>query len=203
MGYISDEEELADAAATASEALQDIQTYLGSTPHPAGRVRFPRGFLPTATAGRRRVSFIQGEVLRTNVSYALMLAAVQRWILHRTDLAATAQEMVVKTGLAAYGSILEGVLRDFTRDALGGRQSVGGRLRLLRQLEVIDDALRDELLWLWEQRNKQHLFELSSREINHYSPTHFDRAEVAIESLLERLAHATRPASPADASARR
>lgn len=118
--------------AEANAALQAIQYHLQQRLDPAGQVRFPRGFLPTAQQGRRRVAFLSTEVLRTNVSYALMLGAVQRWILYRADLAATAQEMVVKLGLSIYGSVAEAVLRDVTRGAMGQRQRVASRIARLR-----------------------------------------------------------------------
>lgn len=60
---------------------------------------------------------------------------------------------------------------------------------------MIDEALAAELLWLWDARNRQHLFELERREIDQYALGDFERAERAVDALLGRLSPA--PAAPA------
>lgn len=197
MDPITNDEELAAAACDAGALLQRIQDFLGREPDPEGRVRFPRGYLSTAADGRRRLRFTMGEVLRTNVAYALMLADVPRWILHRTNLAATGQEMVVKIGLAIYGAVAETALREFTSDVMGKRQPFASRAELLVERRVIDANLRDELAWLWDRRNRQHLYELADREIEHYMPKDLDRAERAVAAVIERLAASPQPAAGA------
>lgn len=171
----------------ASAALQGIQNHLGKESHPAGVVQFPRGFLPKASEGRERVGFVSGEPLRTNLSYALMLKGVYDWILVRTDLAATAREMVIKASLFLNGSIAEALLNDTLREVLGRRQKFTSRTTRLRADGAIDEQLEKDLNWLWEQRNRQHLFEIPDREIETYSDADYRRADATIAGLIESL----------------
>lgn len=190
MESIGSDEDLAAAATEAGVLLQCIHDYLQRRPHPAGRVRFPRGYISTANAGRGRLHFVADDVLCTNLAYALMSADVIRWLLHRTDIAATAQEMVIKVGLVVYAAVVEGVVWNATSSTMGGRQRFRSRTKWLVEHSRIDMTCCSEIGWLWDRRNSQHLHGLKSREIDHYSLEHFDRAERAVSMLLAQLANA-------------
>lgn len=122
---------------------------------------------------------------------ALMLKGVYTWVLQRTDLAATAREMVIKAALFLQASIAEALLNDALRGVMGKRQRFSSRTARLAEDGVISEALRADLDWLWEERNRQHLFEIEDREIDRYADADFNRAERTLAQLIEQLrAHA-------------
>jgi hypothetical protein len=190
---ISNDRELGDAAAEASGLLQEIQDYLGKQHMEAGEVRFPRGYIRTAEEGRRRVAFIRDYTLRTNLSYTLMLSDVYSWILRRTDLAATAREMVIKAALFLGGSIAESILVGYYTGVLGRNQKYKKRTARLVSDGIVSEKVKHDLDWLWDMRNRQHLFLAEAREIDHYGNEDYLRAAVALRALVDGLtAHSAR-----------
>src|SRR5947207_11236624 len=87
---------LAQLAAEANTAIQQIQDLAGRELRDDARIRFPRGYLREALLWRNAVSFLRTPNLRRNLAYTLMLHDVQAWILKRTDLEGQAREMLVK-----------------------------------------------------------------------------------------------------------
>jgi hypothetical protein len=173
-------------AITASESLQQIQQLTGREEVEEARVRFPRGFILTAAQRRKRLQFVRNETVRKNVAYTLMVYDVYLWILRRTDLASTARDMLVKSCLATLGAVAEAILNDWFSREMGKRQRFVTRTRRLSLDGVIDEELEEELNWVWEMRNRQHLFELGS-EFEFYSVEDQRRAGRAVSALLDRL----------------
>jgi len=56
---------------------------------------------------------IRNHTLRRNIAYTFQYTDVVEWILEDTDLALTAREQVIKFGIIALNSIMEGTIRDF------------------------------------------------------------------------------------------
>jgi hypothetical protein len=125
--------------------------------------------------------------VRDNIAYTLMLNDVHMWILRRTDLAGTARDMVVKASIVALGSVAEAILRDHFHGVMGARQAFASRAKRLWDDGIIDAALETELCWLWDIRNRQHLFELSDSEFDFYSVNDQRRAAKALSDLVTRL----------------
>ena len=95
--------------------------------------------------------------------------------------------MVVKSCLAALGSVVEALLIDATSPPLGRRQKYTSRVTHLVGEAVVPQPLADELLWLWDMRCRQHLFELTFTEFDFYSMDHLARAERTLRDFAERL----------------
>ena len=102
VSLIKNDNQLRDAVAVVNEQIQAIQDYLGQGNHVYGKTRFPRGFLRPASHFRSRLGFINDDNLRKNLSYALILSDVFRWITNRTDLTGIAKEMVIKNVIILY-----------------------------------------------------------------------------------------------------
>jgi hypothetical protein len=179
--------EIEELAATAGAAMQELQHHLGRDDRPEARVQFPRGFLRTAHYWRTKLPFIRRTTVRNNVAYTLMLNDVHLWLLRRTDIGGTARDMIVKASITALGSVAEAILRDHFDGIMGARQSFASRAGRLVTEGIIDSALESEICWLWDMRNRQHLFELSGSEFDFYDMSDQLRAVTAVAGLVRKL----------------
>ncbi|MGI9302686.1 MAG: hypothetical protein ACR2RB_08270 [Gammaproteobacteria bacterium] len=198
---IRNDAELEAAVTQASRLLQEIQDYVGRDQTPKARVRFPRGYLRTTAQARQRLSFLPGSNLKSNVSYTMMLSDVQHWVLSRTDLAGTAKDMVIKLQLFLLGSIVESVT---TTVVHGNGGSYKGRTKHLKRKGIISEKLRSELDWLWDIRNRIHLFGLDNTEwlSTDYTIQNHNRGVRAFSVLLSSLS-AAQQRTATDAAQRR
>ncbi len=184
---IEDDDQLREAVATANEQIQAIQDYLGQANHADGKLRFPRGFLRTATHFRSRLGFVRDDNLKKNLSYALLLSDVLRWITNRTDLAGTAKEMVIKNAIILMGSICESMAIDGTKGVIGKKHSFCERADRMLARGIIDSDVRDELRWLWEKRTGIHIYELDHQEYDTYELADYNKAVSATKHLRDAL----------------
>jgi hypothetical protein len=121
------------------------------------RIRFPRGFIQTADL-YRRIYPCRRQRIGNNVAYTLQFLDVLRWILIRTDLELTAQQMVIKYGVVSTFSIIEGLIFD----SLKSRRIDPGKkfrktLEKARDAEIISESLFLDLAHVHELREKIHL----------------------------------------------
>ena len=79
-------ESIEQLAGRIGEDLQKLEDLLKAFGDKKMKVRFPRGFLRTASYFRERFWFIRDDNLQRNIGYSLMLSDVYRWMLNRTDL---------------------------------------------------------------------------------------------------------------------
>lgn len=182
-----DDEELESLATVANEHLQAIQNRAGREPRESARVRFPRGYLLEIGRWRLALDFVRSHTVLNNVAYALMMHDVQAWLLRRTDLVSTARDMLVKACVASLGGIAEALVVDATTPPMGRRQKMHSRIDRLQQAGRIGAALGPELVWVWDMRNRQHLFELTESEFEFYAVDDHYRAEAAVAELIKSL----------------
>lgn len=179
-----DLQQLDDLRAAASESSADIQRLAKRHTLDEARIRFPRGYLREIGVWRTRLGFVRSSVVMNNVAYTLMMHDAQGWLLKRTDLGGTARDMIVKAAIASLAAVAEALLSDATTPPLGKRQKISSRIMVLKKAMRLPDSLAEDLEWLWEVRNRQHLYELGSSEFTFYSPDDQPRAESAIAQLL-------------------
>jgi hypothetical protein len=181
---IHNDDELREAVDKASMLIQQIQEYVGRDFTKPAKVRFPRGYLRTASESRRRVSFLTDPTLRSNIAYTIQLADVQHWILNRTDLSGMAKEMVIKLQLFLLGTIIESVTKNYLRGRCGGHFC--RRTQFLLDNGIINASLKTDIDWLWELRNNMHLFQLDDIEWSstQYTIANHNRAVRAFRKLL-------------------
>jgi len=187
---IHNDEELAVAVAKAGDLLQEIQVYAKRDFSKPAKVRFPRGYIRPASEARTRLGFLNKSHLKSNISYTMLLSDVQHWLLVRTDLSGTAKEMVIKLQVFLLGSIVESATKVFLKGKCGGNYAK--RTEYLENNAMISAHLHTELDWLWELRNKMHLFQLDNTEwlSTDYTVANHNRAVRAFKALLEALNNA-------------
>lgn len=164
---ISSDQEMEEAAKEASLLLQSINTYLVKTNRTWGevegaKVRFPRGYLRPAELQRNRMPFIKDRKLKSNLAYTLILSDAVLWLLIRTDISSTAGEMLQKLYIFIIGTLTESITKDVLKGICGKNYKV--RTEYLVAHDVIERPLKEDLDWLWDVRNKMHLFQLEEKE---------------------------------------
>jgi hypothetical protein len=164
---IRNDEELKEAVSQASALLQSIHEYCVEQNHPwseleAAKVRFPRGFIRPAAYQRHRLPFIKDQNLKSNLAYTLLLSDAILWLGMRTDLAGTAQEMLTKLYIFLIATLCESITKDYLKGICG--KNVKSRNEFLAAKGIINENLQRELDWLWDTRNRMHLFQLEERE---------------------------------------
>lgn len=184
---IENDDQLRDAVAAANEHIQSIQDYLDRRNHVDGKIRFPRRFLRTASHFRGRLGFIKNASLKTNLSYALILSDVLRWIIHRMDLAGTAKEMVIKSSIILMASIAESMLIDGSKGLIGKKHGFCERANRMVTKGAISSDLRDKLQWLWKTRAGIHIYELNHQEYDTYGMADYNRAITTTKELRDSL----------------
>ena len=176
--------------------IQRIQDLAGREERAAAKIRFPRGYLIEIGRWRKALPFVRTNLVRSTVADTLMMHDVQAWVLKRTDLGGHAVDMLVKAAIASLGGIAEALLIDATSPPMGQRQKIASRIERLLLEGVLNPTLAENLSWLWEIRNRQHLHGLSVREFDVYSTEDHPRAEASVAALIISLqSRATVPAA--------
>jgi hypothetical protein len=187
--------EMREVAVEANSAIQQLQGMAGRERRDAAEIAFPRGYLLTISRWRFALQFVRSALVRNSVADTLMMHDVQAWVLYRTDLTAHARDMLVKSAIGVLGSIAEALLIDSTSPPMGKRRKFASRVEMLEEEGVLQKTAADDLRWLWEIRNRQHLHALTAREFDVYTSTDHPRAEATAAALI--LALQSRSAAPA------
>ena len=184
---INDDDELIQVVQDVSSGLQEIQDYVGTRPEAMAKVRFPRGYIRTARHHRIDLWFLD-EADRRNISYSRQSIDILRWIANRTDLDGPAKKLLNRIAIVMQGSIAEVLALKGTAGTIG--RTVKFRTRLRRMHEdfgIIDQALRRDLGWLWEQRNSIHLDRVTGPHIELFDVRDVNRANRVVRHLVDRL----------------
>lgn len=186
---IRTDDELEQAVRRVSDDLADIQNYLGQENHPRAKIRFPRGYLREAVGFRRELWYIENDILKRNLAYAHLMSDVFRWLLNRTDLSWSAQEMVIKEGVCLSASICESLTKEVAvEDRICGKKTgFKTRCQKLRDSGIVTDDTCSELEWLWDTRQAEHIFLVPDREHEMYDLSHYNRGVRALRSLKDDL----------------
>ncbi len=187
---ITKDTELATAVSEAGVLLQKIQDYCGRSKTDLAKVRFPRGYLRTADNHRGKLSFINNGNLKSNLAYCLSLAESITWLLNRTDIAATAKDMLIKLKLQIFlcGSLVDSITKDYLKNTRTPKRTYKIGTKSLKDLGVINQTLEYDLNWVWDERNKMQLFGLEEREYsNNYDNEYLKRARDSTNKLANVL----------------
>ncbi len=188
---INNLQELKKATEEASVLLQQIQNYceendLNWAEFADAKVRFPRGFIRHASLQRQRFSFISNNALKSNLAYTLILSDVVLWLNLRTDLWGVPSEMLTKLYVFLIASLCESI----TKEYFSTRCNKGFKPRNTFMFEntIISEDLKNDLDWIWDTRNKMHLFQLDAGEyINDYNYACHERCVKTFRSLISSL----------------
>jgi hypothetical protein len=188
---IKNDIDLEIAVKQAGGLLQDIQDYckkkdLDANDFEKAKVRFPRGYIRTADFQRKRLSFISEKDLRSNLAYTLILSDTITWLLFRTDIVSTAAEMLRKLYLFLAGTLVESITQNYLKGQCN--KNYKKRTEFLLINNIISSKLKDDLDWLWDSRNKMHLFLLEKKEYeNDYNVESHRRCVRTVRGLLKAL----------------
>jgi hypothetical protein len=188
---INNLEELKTAAETAGNLLQDIQNYcqkndLNWAECQNAKVKFPAGFIRTASIQRARMPFLDNMALKSNLAYTLILSDVILWLSLRTSLWGTPKEMLTKLYVFLIATLCESITKEYLKGVCG--KNFKPRNQYLLDTKIIDSRLKDDLDWLWDTRNRMHLFQLEEREYeNEYDQQCHQRCVQAFRDLLKSL----------------
>lgn len=164
-----------------SDKLQELESSKDKLEVEQFKIEFPHGVLRRAASFRNELTFIADETLKRNISYHLILADFYKWFLGRFNIGLTAREMLIKEVICLYGNVCAAVVRNITK------KGVKPSIQQLRKRGIIDDELKEGLLWLWNTRCKEHIETLREWEYNKYSISDFEKAAQLWKSLKERL----------------
>ena len=190
----AEQEKIETLVSLAGEYLQEIQNSCGREQLPCAKVRFPRGFINTASNAKQSIPAIGTEVQRKNASYELLKLDVYRWLVIRTDLKGAALSMVVKDAIATLGNLCDWLTKEAIRGH-GSKKSFIDRIDRLTQLGQINNRLASELKWVWGMRNRTHFYGIDdSLEYKAYKTTDYNRALKAYSELRDGLVETYGPA---------
>jgi hypothetical protein len=184
-------QDLKKASEEASILLQKIQDYcelndLNRVDCDEAKVRFPRGFIRTASTQKHRFPFITNGALKSNLAYTLILTDVVFWLNLRTDLSGTASEMLIKLYAFLAGSMCESITKEYL--AKECNKGFKPRNEYMFHNKIISQELKDDLDWLWDTRNRMHLFQLDVGEyVNDYDIACHRRSIRAFRGLIDAL----------------
>lgn len=186
---IENDAQLTDAVLTAGVLIQQISDYANANPasEPNAKLRFPTGFLRTASFHRDRLQFVASANLRKNLSYACMTHDVFRWLIVRTDLSGQARDMVIKEAICLTGSVCETLTIWHGEQGLGKSKSFAHRAARLRELGVISEAVETDLNWVWDIRCREHIAGVEIQEWGHYTTAQWRRSVLALRALRDGL----------------
>lgn len=186
---ITNDTELRDVTEEVGVGLDEIQRYLGTRNHANGKVKFPRGYIRTASSVRTRLWYIRDETVKRNLAYAHMQADVHRWLLNRTDLAGTAKEMIIKELICLMATIAETLtMQVVTQEGICGKnKKFKKRCEALLRHDAISESILDELAWLWDMRQNEHIFLASDWEFGYYKMRDCNRSIKCLHSLKDEL----------------
>ena len=183
--------ELHAAVHKAGVLLQEIQDYLSANgsrhkERSDGKVRFPRGYIRPAAEQRARLPFLTDPALKANLAYTLILSDTVFWLGARTDLWGTPKEMLTKLYVFLVGALVESITKSYLEGVCG--KNFKKRNEYLVQNEIISPELQTDLDWLWDTRNRMHLFQLEDPEFeNDYNSQCHARCVRAFRGLLAAL----------------
>jgi len=184
---INDDYHLQQVLVRISTDLQEVQDYLGETCRKDAKISFPRGFIRKAADLRKRFSFLKDDTIKRNLSYQLILSDVFRWLLNRTNLKGSAQEMIIKEGICLFAGQCESILRVYCENRSPKKNGIKGRIECLVAETILNANDAPELHWLWDTRSHLHLYLLEKREHQIYKISDYNRARNAYRTLVRSI----------------
>lgn len=181
--------ELLRVANQVGAGLAEIQAYLGDRNSDAGKVRFPPGYIRKANTIRAQLWFLRDETIRRNLAYAHIQSDTLRWLLNRTTLMGTAREMIIKESICLSAAICESLTKTVCRQErlCGENRGFKPRCDTLHARGAISEVTSNELKWLWDFRQNEHIFMAPDWEYGYYKMTDCNRAVRALHALKREL----------------
>lgn len=186
---IENDEELEYYAHQAGEMLQAIFSYTGRVKNPKSQVKFPRGVIRTADYYRNKLPDHIPNNAKSSCAYAFMYTDVLWWLSTKTDISGTGKEMILKSAIISFGTILEALLiiPNVTYFSKNSNTGTKKKLKILNERKLINKEDQKALEKLWDQRCNVHLKELEGFEHGSYTIHDVNKPQEAIWRLIETL----------------
>jgi hypothetical protein len=189
MNKITNDSQLTIAIRQADNLIQAIHDYAGRDFTKPWKLRFPRGYVRTASEQRQRLPFLVPGALKDNIAYTLILSDTIHWLLVRTDVGGTIKEQLIKLHLFLLGALVESITKVYLKRKCGKSKSYKDRTAYCVAQSMIGQQWKDDLDWVWDMRNNMHLFLVTDSEYScpHYTVANQSRAVKAFKSLITAL----------------
>lgn len=189
---IKSDEQLKEIIAKINEDIQEVCKYIGPDDPDKydGKeylIKIPRGYIRKVEDHEKELAILNDLALKKNISYNILLTDFYCLILNRTDIFFTLREMIIKNGIIIYSSIMESLLRVEPFKNIKPKQSFPKRIERIKNIGLIDDELKEELLWLWNVRGNIHLYLLEKPEFTKYSDKDYNKAANVVMKLLNHI----------------
>ena len=106
---------------------------------------------------------------------------------NRTDITATAREMLYKHSIVVVSSVAEGLIDAAAKQLEFVERRFPKQLNRLLKEKVITQKEHDEIVWMWEVRQSVHVHIVDDLEWKKYSVTDARRASKAVAELERTL----------------
>lgn len=172
--------------------IQEVQNYIGPDDpekyeERKYKIRFPRSYIRSAITFRSKLGFIKDAVIKNNIAYTLIQTDLFCWLLNRTDLIGTLREMIIKSCIIKMSSIAETCAMHATDKKIGKDVSFEKRCKRMTKAGIIDEELKDNLIWLWRTRKAIHIYLLDYTEYKKYKDSDYDKAVITTRTLVQKL----------------
>lgn len=166
--------------------LQDLTDFLGAVSSENEKflkINFPYGYIRTASTCREELKCVDNQNTKSNIAYSLMLSDLFTWLVNRTNIQGTLQEMIIKNEILVMASICEtlSVLK------VGKGKNYNQRIEKLFNQKIISEKIMGDLLWLWEIRVGVHIYELNKKEYQKYTIQDFLKAKETTKQFIIEL----------------
>ena len=182
---VTNEIELASAIDKVSGLLQKITDYTTSNANAKSKqnIIFPKRFVKTRKSYSLQFEWMLDDTLKRNISYEYIFADILRWLSDHTNLYGPARQMLYKHTIVIFAAILESLLTGFFKQVDFVERKTIPQVNKLLAKKIINKKLHAEISWLWDLRQRVHLFLLETLELESYKITDVKRALLIINTL--------------------
>ena len=159
------------------------------------KIFFHPWIMKSADEHRKEVWFIDDPILKSNVSYELMILDFYDWFLSRFGIEALARELLIKNAIGIYGNIIDAISVYIAKKIVRTNENMGFKRasNILVEHNIISKEFRKSLIdEIWSIRNKQHIGTLQERELEWYNDDNYEITKELWEKIKKVLSEAKR-----------
>ena len=189
---IRSDQELKKAVEKASELLQSITDYIGPDDpdkYDSGEfvLQFPRRYLRRVAELKSTFPELGNPTMASNIAYSLQLTDFYTWHLNRTDIDLTLKQMIIKSGVVTYCSVMEGLLHTSRFRAYNVKGKFHEKQKKFIKAGLLNEGLSEKLSWLWNRRQGVHLYLPERAEYNEYSYDDLNKSAWVVRALMDHM----------------
>jgi len=172
-----------DIASMVEELLQELENSEENT-----KIGVPRGVMSYAKTYQKRLSFLNDDVLKRNISYLLMLNDLYIWVLRRFQLVPGIGDMLIKNIITNFGFAIEGINKSIAKNLINKKEiGFDSASTILMKNKLITKNMKKEIRWVYDIRNKQHYDTYPKLEFGHYTLKDYKKAKKIWENFVESI----------------